>query len=86
MQVLHVESDVEEAINLIVEDKIFDRPLMPLILDCIKLILEFKKFKIRHMFREANGVVDAMAKETVILEKSLQVLLIPRRCVEISYI
>lgn len=38
MHVLHVESDAHEVINLIVQNKKLDRPLIPLIIDCKKFV------------------------------------------------
>lgn len=54
VKALHVEYDAQEAINLLGEDNNLDKPLMPLIFDSIKLTAEFKKFKIPHIFWEAN--------------------------------
>lgn len=38
--------------------------LMPLIFYCKKLLLELRRYKIRPMFREANGVADLLAKRS----------------------
>lgn len=50
---------------------------MPLILDCKKLILDFKKCKIHHIFRKDNGVVMLWQKEIVGLELNFHVLCNP---------
>lgn len=62
VHVLNVASDTQETINQIVDDVNVGRPLMTLILDCRKMIMDFKKFKIQNVFRETNGVPDALAK------------------------
>lgn len=51
---IYVESDVKEVIGLIVKEVNYDRPLMQLNSDCRKLLVEFKKYKLIHIFREAN--------------------------------
>ncbi len=51
-----------------VKDSDMDKLLMPLTLDCRNMILEFRIFKLRYIYREANGVVDLVAKETVNFE------------------
>lgn len=62
---LHVESDTQKVINLIGDDTNFEISLIPLILDCGKLLLNFKKVKIYHIFQEINGVTDVLANEAV---------------------
>lgn len=74
---IHVESDSEEAINLIMEDNTYDKPLMRLILDCTKLLLAFKRFKLRHVFQGANAVANILPKEVIDLEDSFRVILNP---------
>lgn len=46
---LHMESDAQKTINLIVEYTNVDRPHMTLIIDCRKMLLKFKKVKICHI-------------------------------------
>lgn len=65
IQGVHMDSDAKETINLIIDDNINDRTIIPLILDCRKLILEFKRFKIQHVFHEANRVTGALTKESI---------------------
>lgn len=55
---IFIESDAQEAISLIVENDFEGRPLMLIISDCKKLLLEFNRYKIKHAFRESNGVAD----------------------------
>lgn len=52
---IHVKYDAREIINLIVDDDNVDRPPIHLIIDCRKLLLNFKKFKICYVIREAMG-------------------------------
>lgn len=66
---LYVTSDAQEIINLIMYEVIKDIPLMFLICYYRKLLLEIKRYKIRRTFREANGVVNLLAKEAVTREE-----------------
>lgn len=59
------------------EEGIEDRPLMHLIFYCRKLLLELRRYKIRHLFREANGIADLLAKETDTIEEQNVYLLDP---------
>lgn len=71
---LHVICDARETINFIVKDTNVDRPLIILILDSRKMLLDFKKVKIRHIFREANRVADVFAKGAVEIKHHFHVL------------
>lgn len=53
---------------MIVEDTNIDRPVMTLMLECRKTLLEFKKVKIRHIYGEANVVADALPMGAVDIE------------------
>lgn len=46
-----------------------------LFIDCSKLILNFKKFKIRHVFRKANEVEAALAEEVVRMDGPFTIIL-----------
>lgn len=70
----HVEFDANEAICMIVEKVDNDRTLMPLIFGCRKLLLEFLKFKLIHIYREVNGVADQLPKATVRFEEHFVIL------------
>lgn len=50
IEAIHVEFDAHESINLIVDSDNANKALIHLLLDCKKMILDFKKFKIRHVF------------------------------------
>lgn len=67
--------DTKEVIELIVEEQLEDKLLRPLISDCRMLLLEFKRFKIRDVFREANGVADIIAKKAANLGINFIVLI-----------
>lgn len=73
----YVELDVQKAINLLVDDSTLYNSLTPLIMNCRKLMLEFNKFKIRHIFHETNGVIDVLAKEPLNFEDTLLILVNP---------
>lgn len=62
---------------MVVEETTIDRPLMPLISYCRKLLLEYKIFKISHVYREPNELADLFAKETVNIEEQSVTLLHP---------
>lgn len=51
VQDLHMESDTQETINMLVEDNT-DKHLIPLIIDYRKMMREFKTFKIILILRE----------------------------------
>lgn len=69
VQTPHMESAVQEVINLIVEDNNIEIPLMSPILDCKKFMLDFNKVKIQHIFRETNRATDVLANDAVGLEE-----------------
>lgn len=68
IEVIHVESDVQEVRNLVVHDHNENKPLMHLIVECRKRRLDFKKCKINHVFREANKVADYLVNKALFLE------------------
>lgn len=74
---IHVQSDAKEAIGLIVEEFNDDIPLLPLISDCRRLLIDFQKYKLRHVFREANGVAYILAKEVVSIKENYVILVEP---------
>lgn len=58
-------------------DNNIEKPLMHIILDGRKLMLNFKKVKIQHIFREANRVAYMLANDAVSLEEHFIILVNP---------
>lgn len=77
IKAIHVELDTHEAINLIVNDRNEERHLMSVTIDCRIFLTKFKRFKIRHVLREANKAAGFYLKEAVHSDGVLDSVLTP---------
>lgn len=66
---LYVKIDFKEAIY---EESNNDRTVIPIISDCRKFLQEFKRYKFRHIFREANKTTNKLAKKFVVMEEKFE--------------
>lgn len=60
---LTVELDAKVIVQLVLSNNISNRAYSPLLNDCRFLLNQFQHFKVNHVFREANRVVDKLATE-----------------------
>ncbi|XP_031390398.1 uncharacterized protein LOC116202898 [Punica granatum] len=62
IQSLIVELDAKVIVDLVLSNECNNLPLMPIILDCRRLIQHFANFRMEHNQKEAKMVADSLAK------------------------
>lgn len=67
---IHVNSDTQEVINMVMKEHSEDRSLMSLIVNYIKFILSLKKYEISDVFHEVNKVTIFIINDALHLKGS----------------